>query len=285
MWGTPIANMALQDPAVASMIGVQSYHGYGGNSFPVPSYGVPHLWESETSDLIGSNSTINNGIYWAQKMYQYLTVGEVTAWHWWWLIGSGGQYIAATSGAEPVRFYTFAQYSRFVRPGYYRIGSTTSSWLINASAYKDPASGNLALVAINWTGVPQPVTFNLSSFPNVGSVTPWVTSASLSLAAQSSVNVTGGSFAYTMPASSVVTFVGQATPADLYKAGVVTVAKSGFAYNFTTRRYSQSVSITNVTANDIPGPVGYVFDNLSSNATVYNATGVTARKFLRAAST
>jgi hypothetical protein len=79
-----------------------------------------------------------------------------------------------------------------------------------------------------------------------------------------------------MPATSVVTFVGQATPADLYQAGLVTVARSGFAYNFTTKRYSQSVSITNVTANDIPGPVGYVLDNLSSNATVYGATGVTA---------
>ncbi len=276
MWGNPLAYTALQDPVVASMIGIQSYHGYSGDSFPVPSYNVPHLWESETADLLFSGADINNGIFWAQQMYQYLTVAQVTGWHYWWLIGSGGQYIAYTTGTEPVRFYTFAQYSRFIRPGMYRIGSTTSSWLINASAYKDPVSGNLAVVAINWTGVAQPVTFNLSSFPNVASVTPWVTSATLSLASQSSVNVAGGSFTYTMPASSVVTFVAQATPADLYAAGAVTVAKSGFAYNFTTRRYSQTVSITNVTSNAIPGPVGYVLDNLSSNATVYNATGVTA---------
>lgn len=276
MWGTPLAGTALQDPAVASMIGVQSYHGYGGNSFPVPSYNVPHLWESETSDLIGSASDINNGIYWANQMYQYLTVAQVNGWHYWWLIGSGGQYIAFSTGTEPVRFYTFAQYSRFVRPGYYRIGSTTSSWLINASAYMYPANGSFAIVAINWTGVAQPVTFNLSSFPNVGSVTPWVTDASLSLASQSSVNVANGLFTYTMPATSVVTFVGQATPADLYKAGAVTVARSGFVYNFTTKRYSQSVSMTNVTPNAIPGPVGYVLDNLSPNATVYDATGVTA---------
>jgi O-glycosyl hydrolase len=41
-------------------------------------------------------------------------------------------------------------------------------------------------------------------------VTPWITSSSLSLSAQPAVVVTNGSFSYTLPPLSVVTFAGQA---------------------------------------------------------------------------
>lgn len=64
-------------------------------------------------------------------------------------------------------------------------------------------------------------------------------------------------------------------PTNLLYDGEVSVAKSGFAYNFTTKRYSEQVTITNLTQNAIPGPVALVFDSLSSNATVYGASGTT----------
>ena len=51
-------------------------------------------------------------------------------------------------------------------------------------------------------------TFNLTHF-TAASVTPWITSATLSLAPQAPVNVTNSSFTYEVPAMSVVTFVGQ----------------------------------------------------------------------------
>ena len=65
-------------------------------------------------------------------------------------------------------------------------------------------------------------------------------------------------------------------PTDLAADGLVSVAKSGTVYNFTTKRFSQSVKITNLTQNNIPGPIALVLDDLSSNATVYNPNGVTA---------
>jgi len=64
-------------------------------------------------------------------------------------------------------------------------------------------------------------------------------------------------------------------PTDLYYDGLVSIAKSGFAYNFTTKRFSQQVTITNLTQNVIPGPIALVFDGLSSDATVYNPAGAT----------
>ena len=60
--------------------------------------------------------------------------------------------------------YVLGQYSRFVRPGYYRIGATnTGSALI--SAYKDTNSGNFAIVAVNTnTSTTINQTFNLTNF-------------------------------------------------------------------------------------------------------------------------
>jgi len=67
-------------------------------------------------------------------------------------------------------------------------------------------------------------------------------------------------------------------PTDLYADGLVSITKSGFIYNFTTKRFSQTVIITNLTENTIPSPIGLVFDNLSANATVYNPAGVTVNQ-------
>ena len=82
------------------------------------------------------------------------------------------------------------------------------------SAFNDTNSGLFAIVAVNTNGstaISQ--TFNLNNFPIVTSVTPWITSATLSLSNQSPVAVSGSSFSYTLPALSVVTFVGQAVSA------------------------------------------------------------------------
>jgi hypothetical protein len=67
-------------------------------------------------------------------------------------------------------------------------------------------------------------------------------------------------------------------PTNLLYDGEVSIAKSGFAYNFTTKRYSQQVTITNLTENAVPGPIALVFDSLSSNATVYQAAGTTVNQ-------
>jgi hypothetical protein len=64
-------------------------------------------------------------------------------------------------------------------------------------------------VAVNPTGFPLTPTFNFRNFPTVAWVVPWMTSPDVSLAIQPAVMVTNAAFAYTLPALSVVTFVGQ----------------------------------------------------------------------------
>jgi hypothetical protein len=141
-----------------------------------------------------------------------MTQAQANAYHYWWLVGSGqgNEGLLDTSAAVTKRLFTFGQYSRFVRPNFYRIDATSSQPSALISAYKDSSSRAFAIVAVN-TSATTPVnqTINLTGF-TAGSVTPWITSSTLSLAQQTAVNVTNFSFSYTLPPMSVVTFAGQA---------------------------------------------------------------------------
>ena len=76
------------------------------------------------------------------------------------------------------------------------------------SAYKAPNSGSFAIVAINSSFSTATQIFNLANF-TARSVTPWITSGTLSLSNQPAVTVANSSFIHPLPALSVVTFVGQ----------------------------------------------------------------------------
>jgi O-glycosyl hydrolase len=75
------------------------------------------------------------------------------------------------------------------------------------TAYKNPSTGAFVIVAINQNGSDTAMNVTLNGL-TAGSVTPWVTSSSLSLGQQTAVAVSGGSFTTTLLASSVTSFVG-----------------------------------------------------------------------------
>jgi glucuronoarabinoxylan endo-1,4-beta-xylanase len=62
------------------------------------------------------------------------------------------------------------------------------------------------IVAINSNTTAETLPFALSN-GTVTSMTPYESTATSSLAAQTAVSVTGGQFSYTLPAQSIVTFV------------------------------------------------------------------------------
>lgn len=217
-WTDPhnLAGPAMSDPNVAAEVGIIANHNYvpdnsvGDQTVPaaIPAHGKA-LWETEVALLSGSDSSIANGVYYAQRIYLYLTQAQANAYHYWWLVASGNQGLLDTSAGPAKRLFTFGQYSRFVRPNFYRIDATSSQPSALISAFKDSVSPTFAIVVVN-TNVATDViqTFNLTHF-TAASVTPWITSASLSLAPQTPVAVTNASFTYDVPALSVVTFVGQ----------------------------------------------------------------------------
>jgi glucuronoarabinoxylan endo-1,4-beta-xylanase len=210
-WNDPqgLAATAMNDPNVAADVGIVADHAYGGGTGPQPSYETTH-WETEDSTFDPFNSSIANGMTWAATFHAFLTSAQVNAYHYWWLIGENtdNEGLADSSGNPAKRMFVLGQYIRFVRPGYFRIGVTNNTANTLISAYQYPNSGNLVIVAVN-TNRFSPVnqTFNLTNLPVPVSVTPWITSSTLSLSNLTDVTITGSSFTYTLPAQSVVTFV------------------------------------------------------------------------------
>jgi glucuronoarabinoxylan endo-1,4-beta-xylanase len=217
-WTDPhnLAAPAMTDPAVATNVAIIANHNYvanngiGDHSVPaaINSYGKA-LWETEVALLSGSDSSIANAVYYAQRIHQYLTQAQANAYHYWWLISSGNQGLIDSTAFPTKRLFAFGQYSRFVRPNFYRINATSSQPSALISAYKATNSTAFAIIVVNTNAaIDVSQTLSFTNF-TASSVTPWITSASLSLAPQPPVNITNSSLSYTVPAMSIVTFVGQ----------------------------------------------------------------------------
>jgi glucuronoarabinoxylan endo-1,4-beta-xylanase len=215
---TALYTPTLADPNSAAVVSIIANHDYvpdnsvGDQSTPAAlSVSGKALWETEVALLSGSDSSIANGVYYAQRIYLYMTRAQANAYHYWWLVasGSGNEGLLDTTAAPTKRLFTFGQYSRFVRPNFFRINATSTQSTALISAYKDSLSTAFAIVAVNTSSdTPVNQTFNMAHF-TAGSVTPWVTSSTLSLAPQTALTVTNASFTYTLPPMSVVTFVGR----------------------------------------------------------------------------
>ena len=178
-------------------------------------------WETEAS--CGSNfgpnfcqssftTDITDALDWAAVIDQRIAVDGANAWLYWWLIDSNStdnQGLEASDGTIAQRAYMLGQYSKFVRPGYYRIGALHLPQRgVSVTAYRDTVTNTLVIVATNYSSFALSQTFTIENAPSFLSVTPTTTSASLNLAQQPSVAVSSNSFTYTLPAQSITTFVG-----------------------------------------------------------------------------
>jgi O-glycosyl hydrolase len=225
---TPI----LADSNGKNYLGVVATHPYQNSSAKIdlgyskPAQNGKSFWQTEWSqeNMNGDtpDPTMASAINMMEKLHDHMTISNLNSWNW-WLVYISAYAIQnystntrqnpafiqpdATYG-EPYMFkrgYAFGHWSKFVRPGFKRIGATdhpTGGVLIEA--YRDDAN-HLVLTAINTNGgqVTQNFLITGASF---GKLTPWVTSANDSLTAQASFDG-GSSFTFDLPGKSVVTFV------------------------------------------------------------------------------
>jgi glucuronoarabinoxylan endo-1,4-beta-xylanase len=215
------------DPAALAVVDVVAGHAYEYNpnstSRPTTSYndyGRP-VWMTEWSyDVYADDVSIANGVEWALNVWSLLVKAEVSAVHHWWLFnfhddGRQQGLVNAVDGEADFeltkRLFTIGQFSRFVRPGWVRVDATErASASVYVAAFRDPASGRFAVVAINESPAAQPVEVAFDGFTS-GAVTPHQTTAARDIAR--AVDVEGGAgFEATLPGRSVTTFTGRGTP-------------------------------------------------------------------------
>src|SRR5690606_34003937 len=171
--------------------------------------------------------SIEDGLKYATLIGNMFDVTGVSAYFWWWPAANNGadgsdlirlsndgsdQRVAPTENnlfRVFKRYYAFGNYSRFIRPGYKRIEADKHpAEDVLVTAYKDPKTGNFAVVAVNNSPKPQTVTFYLKGFPkNVHSVVPYRTSASENLKKLDAVKVKKRRFTVNVREKSVTTFI------------------------------------------------------------------------------
>jgi O-glycosyl hydrolase len=219
-WDFSLTRAAMEDSNVAQNVEILAAHGYGPSNITAPTNYGKHIWQTEDSSTSPEyDGSIDDGLAWATRIHLFLTVANVNAWHAWFL-SDGPDYGGGTDNAAltdehlnyPKRAYVIGQWSKFVRPGWYRIGVNESYSRLRISAFKDPSGKSFAIVAVNPGRIPITQAFSLNGF-STNIVTPWITSKYLSLSAQTAVSTTNGSFKYRVPGHSVVTFVGSASGA------------------------------------------------------------------------
>ena len=117
------ADPLIADSATVGMLGPIATHHYGGSPFdyaPAKAAGKV-LWQTEVSDdkiVKTLDSTIDSGLRVAAMIHDNLVQGNVSAWHYWWLMpgtGDGNGALTANMTLLP-RAYVLGNWSRFVRP-------------------------------------------------------------------------------------------------------------------------------------------------------------------------
>ncbi|MFH1890390.1 MAG: glycoside hydrolase, partial [Candidatus Kuenenbacteria bacterium] len=210
------ANIWFGDTDIASLIDIVASHGYGGGTHWFPNakaLGKP-VWQTEISYFGGKLTTIEGGMIVAKNIHDHMTISETNAWLWWMIFGTNKTYYEIlvdykSDTGEYIAFkklYCIGNYSRFIRPGYYRIDSTTEPESgVYTSAYKGPDS-ELVIVAINDNSSSRSVDFSITGGNFGSSAIPYVTSETKNLEKMSDITVSGNNFSAALPAKSVTTF-------------------------------------------------------------------------------
>jgi glucuronoarabinoxylan endo-1,4-beta-xylanase len=206
------SDATLNDPNAVGHVSIVAGHLYGAtiSYYANAENHGKEVWATEHYlTPSGASATISDAIAAAIEVHTAMTVGSYNAYVWWWIAQNSGNAninngLVDNNGNPTYYGYAIGQFSRFVRPGAVRVSATSPSSGVYISAYKGGSSGTI--VAINSNGNPVAMTFALQGL-SPSSATPYETTSGGGLMQQSPVPVSNGSFSYTLPARSIVSFV------------------------------------------------------------------------------
>lgn len=263
-----LSDPVLNDPVAAANVDIIGGHLYGGGLAPYPLAVAKgkEVWMTEhlelTTDWSGAMQT-------AREIHDCLAVADFSAYFWWYLKRYYGPL--GEDGIVTKRGYVMAHYAKFIRPGYVRVAATaTPTFGVFVSAYQGP---RVVIVAINASTSDVSQEFTLQS-TSVESFTTWLTSSSVSMAEQSTVNVSHGRFTALLPANSITTLVQDppaGTPRFVEMPRPQTIAAGGVA--------SLSVQLAAAPAGNQPPTLQWRRNGRSlsmATSTTYTLQGVTA---------
>jgi glucuronoarabinoxylan endo-1,4-beta-xylanase len=219
----------LNDAGARNNIGYIGGHLYGtesaGRLAPYPlaaQYNKPVWmteWNLHAADGSGSNIWGNpsNKAAWDETLDDIIRTvhrsmeANWSAYVWWYgkryysFIGDGEAAYGTTAGAPLKRGYAFSQYSKYVRPGYQRIGLTKSAKAspLEVTAYQGGGKVTLVILNRSTSAVNNAV---VQAPQNVAKAEDYLTSQTVSAASQPA-SVNGAQVTVNVPARSISTLV------------------------------------------------------------------------------
>lgn len=149
----------------------------------------------------------------AYSIHRGMTISNLSAYVWWYLkrnyslINNGDSNDNnKLDGQITKRGWLFGQFSRFIRPGYYRVDCTTNpTYNVYTSAYKN--GDDVVIVAVNMSTEAKTVNFSIPG-TKVKQWNVWITDQTRNMKKLDAINQ-GSSFSVSLPANSCVTYVGE----------------------------------------------------------------------------
>lgn len=218
-WRFDLAQETLADPISAAFVGIAAAHDYSfapAADFPMARTLGLEVWQTEVSEYRPEapppfDLSMANALPWAKRISDWMTIANANAWHYWLLHTAWSQdnQGLSDSNLRPAkRLWVLGNFARFVRPGFVRIGITTAAAPgVSVSAFKDRATGQFSLVAVNENKTETDLSVQVDT--SLGSLVPYTTSASQDLKAGAAIAPLNGQFNAVLPGESVVTFSGR----------------------------------------------------------------------------
>jgi O-glycosyl hydrolase len=211
--------LAGPDPAI-NYVDVITGHGYSSSpDFPLDT--PTKTWMTEWADLSGaftpwtfySTGAQGEGATWAQRIQSAFVSANVSAFVYW----EGSENATSNSCLintvvdtvyPSKRFWAFAQFSRFARPGARRIEATSDNVALNVSSFVN-LDGKVATQVISYANVTYAVKLEFEGAKGArGVVQPWLTDNKHNLTALATLYPgADGSFVGEVPGRSLVSFV------------------------------------------------------------------------------
>lgn len=203
----------LNDSKALENVDILGLHLYGTsvNNFAYPlfeSKGRPagkKLWMTE--HYIGEKETdvnIANTVSIGKEIHDCMVTGNMSGYVYWWITWPNG--LAKSDGTIYQRAHAIGQFSKYIRPGYFRVDATaTPASNVYVSAYS--GAGKVVVVAVNTGTGAVNQKFNIQG-GTVTQFSTYQTASGKNMVAGSAVQVSGGSFTTSLPGQSITTFVG-----------------------------------------------------------------------------
>jgi O-glycosyl hydrolase len=265
----------LKDATASSYLGLVTGHAYYGSpngviTSPIATNGQ-HVWETETSTFDSwitawDDGSDASGFQWGSNVWNALVNANVNGYLYWWFAENNSSNsdneaffnVNGSTVTTSTRLWAFGQYSRFIRPGAVRIDATTSDSNLKVSAFKN-TDGSYAIVVLNGNSSATAVTASLNGVSAGASAIPYLTNASNTIAAQSSVAISGGTFSANIPARSLITYViaaGSGTPVVTNTPSATnTATRTPSATNTATATNTPGTPTSTATATNTKTPV------------------------------